>query len=144
MYHTSGVSTLGRRALAECGSELDPTVHTFSSFLFSHNEKTLQRKLHSLTSTLQQREAHIATLQALLAQRPAHPPLSDELIQQEQQPHAHPPFYAEVVTELRARQAQRRSLTDLTNMQCHIGLDDDVNPTTTSSPLPPSPTRLTC
>ena len=71
MYHSSGISSLGRRAAAPNSTshnpdDLDPVIHTFSSFLFSRNEKALQKKVHTLTRRLQHKEAIISSLRALL------------------------------------------------------------------------------
>ena len=114
MYHTSGISTLGSRALAlaSCDS-VDPVVHTFSSFLFSRNEKALQKKVQTLAQRVQQKDAIIASLRALLAQ---HASSSADLA----------PCDAAQSLEEREQQRQRRSLSDITNSSVGLLSDDEV------------------
>ena len=155
MYHTSGISALANRACISATAELDPRVHTFSSFLFSHNERALQRKVKSLSSRIKQKDALIAQLRALIAASPPHspPPVSENIAQEEAQPPQRPQpptlplqstAFSRLLAELRERQAQthRRVLSDVTNsLNPILPSDDEVGRCAMRTCPPPPPTR---
>lgn len=129
MYHTSGLPTLatrGSRAIPAPATDLDPRVHTFSSFLFSHNEKKLEKRVRHLTSRLKKKDAEIAELRALLDQSAPAPSLA-ESVDENAYPHHSKGVADQLIAELKAKQAERRAaLSDLTNHQRLPSLNDEV------------------
>jgi hypothetical protein len=128
MYHTSGLPTLATRGLHTIptpSTDLDPAVHTFSSYLFSHNEKKLNRTVRTLTSRLKKRDTEIATLRALLAQSTPAPSVVESV--DENVHHEHNKGVTDqLIAELKKRQAERRVLSEVTNHHRLPSLNDEV------------------
>ena len=88
MYLTSGISALTSRSRAQPESvpavpQLDPAVHTFSAYLFSHNEKKLSRKVRLMSTRLRRQDALITSLRTQLAQQLTPSQMPTLLIQDE-------------------------------------------------------------